>query len=77
MKDVLFNALVLKAANWELDFHIGTDASQFGVGAVLYQKTAKDVICYIDFTAKSLNTAQANYLVLKCELLGVMFTLKR
>jgi hypothetical protein len=77
IKQILTSSPVLSSIDWTLDLFIATDASQYGVGAVLYQLNKDGSIRYIDFAAKSLNEAQANYPATKRELLGVIFALKR
>jgi hypothetical protein len=56
-------------------FVIATDASQCGVGSVLYQ-IVDDQIRYILFASASLNTAQRNYSATRRELLAIVFSLK-
>ena len=55
---------------------MATDASQFGVGVVLYQQVDEKNI-HIEFASKSLVVGQKNYLAAKRELLVIMFALKR
>ena len=52
-----------------------TDASNVGVGAVLYQTNASKRR-YIMFAAKALNSAQRNYPASKKELLALVFALR-
>ena len=35
-KEVILNALVLSQPDWDREFRIATDASQYAVGVVLY-----------------------------------------
>ena len=77
-KEILSRALVLSNLDWSKEFFVETDASQFGVGAVLFQKgTEGEVNIYIDFTAKAFNSSQQNYSAVKRELLVGMFALER
>ena len=46
-KEVILNALVLSQPDWDREFCIATDASQYAVGAVLYQVDANDKKHYI------------------------------
>jgi len=55
---------------------VATDASQFGIGAVLYQMV-EGKPRYIEFASRSLNTAQRNYSATRRELLAVVFALQR
>jgi hypothetical protein len=77
LKKVLSNAPVLHTINWLYELWIATDASQYGVGCVLYQVTPEGEIRYIDFAAKALNGSQTNYPASKRELLALLFALKR
>ena len=75
-KEILSRAPVLSNLDWSKEFFVETDASQFGVGAVLFQKGTKgEVNIYIDFAAKAFNSSQQNYSAVKRELLAGMFDL--
>ena len=77
-KEILSRAPVLSNLDWSKEFFMETDASQFGVGAVLFQKgTGGEVNIYIDFAAKAFNSSQQNYSAVKRELLAGMFALER
>ena len=77
-KEILSRAPVLSNLDWSKEFFVETDASQFGVGAVLFQKgTEGEVNIYIDFAAKAFNSSQQNYSAVKRELLAGMFALER
>ena len=77
-KEILSRAPVLSNPDWSKEFFVETDASQFGVGAVLFQKgTEGEVNIYIDFAAKAFNSSQQNYSAVKRELLAGMFALER
>ena len=53
------------------------DASQFGVGAALYQQPEKGWIRFIGFTSKKFNAAQRNYPATKRELFALIHALYR
>ena len=76
LKQVLSKPPVLTAPDWEHSFHIATDASAVGVGAVLYQEY-NGTTHYISFTAKSLNPSQRNYPATRRELLAIVFALHK
>ena len=59
-----------------MEFIVTMDASQFRVGAVLYQQV-DDKNIHIEFASKNLVGGQKNYSALKRELLAIMFALKR
>ena len=56
-------------------FFVDTDASQFGVGAALYQQPEKGRIRFIGFTSKKFNAAQRNYPATKRELFALIHAL--
>ena len=68
-------APVLSNPDFTYEFYVATDASQFGVGAVLYQVINSE-IKYIKFFSKALATGQRNYSATKRELLAVVSALK-
>ena len=77
-KEILSRAPVLSNLDWSKEFFVETDASQFRVGAVLFQKgTEGEVNIYIDFAVKAFNSSQQNYSAVKRELLVGMFVLER
>ena len=78
LKRVLSSAPLLHAPNFDLPFIMETDASQYGVEAVLYQEdVVKGERYYIDFAAKALSKSQTNYPAAKRELLAGLFGMKR
>jgi len=76
MKEILSKTPILCAPDLNHPFVVGTDASQLGVGAILYQKIGEE-IRYIAFASKQLNKGQRNYPAPKRELLAVIFALKK
>ena len=75
-KKVLLEAPILHNLDWSLEFFLETDASQYGVGAILYQETEEGKR-YVDFTAKAFNKAQQNYNAVKRELLAGLYAMNR
>ena len=76
LKVILSNAPILHAPDFSKRFVMESDASQFGVGVVLFQEVGK-VKRYIDFAAKALTGGQINYPAAKRELLAGLFGMKR
>ena len=76
LKDVLSNAPILTSPNWDKPFLVGTDASNLGVGAVLYQEY-NDRRFYIEFVSCALTSGQRNYSATRRELLAIIFALKK
>ena len=73
---VLESAPVLSTPDFAEPFILAMDASQYGVGMVLYQKIG-GVMKFVRFGTKSLKKGQKNYPVPKRELLALLFGLKR
>ena len=76
LKILLESAPPLSQPNFDEEFQVVMDTSQFGIGVVLYQKI-KGKIKYIDFGGGSLKGGQKNYPAVKQELLAIIFALKR
>ena len=73
---VLESAPVLSVPDFGVPFIVATDASQYGVGAVLYQVVGGKKK-FIGFGAKALQKGQKNYPAPKRELLAMLFGLRR
>lgn len=67
---------MLKGPNWEIPFHIHTDASDYAMGAVLSQKEAS-VEHTIYFVSKNLQGAEFNYTVTEKEMLAIIYALNK
>ncbi len=76
MKAILASDLILSYPEFEKQFFVATDASSFGIGAVLYQKDG-DKIKYISFASRALQKSERNYGATKRELLAIIFALKQ
>ena len=68
---------MLSQPDWDQEFRIATDVSQYAVGVVLYQVDANDKKHYIVFALKTLQAEQQNYFTLKRELLAIIFVIKK
>ena len=77
LKLILSNAPILEHPNWDREFIVATDASQFGIGAVLYQKDEGQKDHIIHLRAQSLTKGQKNYPATKRELLAMIAALKK
>ena len=71
---VLSNSPILCVPGWNKPFKISTDASQNGIGTILYQED--ETIKYISFFSKSLSKSQRNYSATKRELLAIVSALR-
>ena len=76
LKTALLKAPVVHQPDMDKAFHVSTDASQHGVGAVLYQVVNREKK-YVSFTSKALKKGQRNYSATKRELLAIVYALKR
>jgi len=81
LKQVLANPPVLQTPLANVKMHVACDASQLGIGAVLYQidenAETPSKKRYIAFASRSLNSGQRNYSATRRELLAVIFALQR
>ena len=76
LKKALLEDTVLSYPDLNHPFCVATDASNVGVGVVLYQKI-NDETKYISMMAKSLSKSERNYSATKRELLAVVYALKK
>jgi len=81
LKKLLTHAPILSFPQFDKPFYMATDASDVGVGAVLYQlpkgKEHPKCINYISFMARSLQERERKYSATKKELLGIVFALNK
>ncbi|GJR18103.1 reverse transcriptase domain-containing protein [Tanacetum coccineum] len=75
LRDKLITAPVIIAPNWDLDFELMCDASDYAVGAVLGQRIEKKFRT-IYYASKTMNNAQEHYTTTEKELLAVEFTIE-
>ena len=75
LKEKLTSAPVLSTPDWKLPFILHTDASKFGLGAVLAQ-TINGEEKVIAYASKSLNKAQQNYTTSDRECLAIIWGIR-
>jgi hypothetical protein len=75
LKNILSTPPVLSQPRRELSFCVASDASQFGVGGVLYQLDENDHPLFVSFVSRALNVSQRNYPAMRREMLGVLYSL--
>lgn len=73
---ILSSGLVLSYPDFDQPFKVATDASNLGLGAVLYQQIHGETK-YISFASRSLSESERSYGATKRELLGVIFALRK
>ncbi|KAG1159609.1 hypothetical protein G6F36_014066 [Rhizopus arrhizus] len=76
IKQLLASAPVLYHPDLSEPFYVATDASNYSIGAVLYQIIDKQ-IRHLGFMARALSTSEKNYSTTKRELLAIVFALKK
>jgi transposase InsO family protein len=77
LKNLLINAPILHFPDFNKAFYVGTDASNVGIGAVLYQKDNNNSIKYISFMARTLQDRERRYSATQKELLAIVFALNK
>ncbi|GJJ71582.1 hypothetical protein EMPS_03932 [Entomortierella parvispora] len=81
IKELISRAPVLSFPDFTQPFYVATDASNLGLGTVLYQLPNgpgdESVVNYISFMARSLKKHERNYPAYKKELLGIVYALKK
>lgn len=81
LKNLLVSAPILHFPDFSLPFYVATDASNYGIGTVLYQLPDGEAnpqnIRYISFVARSLQPSERNYSATQRELLAIVFALKK
>lgn len=83
LKDILVQNILLSFPDFNKKFRVATDASKYGIAAVLYQlkdEAQPDQVTnrlWIKFSSRALSTAERNYSATKRELLAVVFSLIR
>lgn len=81
LKTLVASAPVLSFPDFSAPFYVATDASNLGIGAVLYQlpngPEDESKVNYISFMARALHAHEKNYPAYKKELLGIVYALNK
>nr|GEU52109.1 reverse transcriptase domain-containing protein [Tanacetum cinerariifolium] len=72
----LTEAPILIAPNWDQPFELMCDASDFAVGAVLWQRIEKH-FRPIHYASKMINEAETNYTTIEKEMLAVVYAFEK
>lgn len=65
--------IVLQFPDFDKTFYLTTDASNFGLGAVLSQKDENGFDCPLAFISRSINSAEINYTTTEKECLAIVW----
>ena len=76
LREKLYSAPIVKFPDYKLPFHLYTDASNSGIGAVLMHEH-KGVLHPLTFVSKTLNSAQKPYSTTKNEALALVWALEQ
>nr|GEZ84418.1 reverse transcriptase domain-containing protein [Tanacetum cinerariifolium] len=76
LKKKLTEAPILIALNWDLQFELMCDASNFAIGAVLGQRHEKH-FKPIHYASKTMTDAESNYTMTEKEMLAVVYAFEK
>ncbi|XP_050888721.1 uncharacterized protein LOC127093866 [Lathyrus oleraceus] len=76
LKQALISAPIMQPPDWDQPFEIMCDASDYAVGAVLWQRKDKK-LHVIYYASRTLDAAQLNYATIEKELLPVVFAIDK
>ena len=76
IKSILVEAPIMAKPDWNREFEIMCDASDFAMGAVLRQKAEK-LFKAIYYARKTFNEAQENYSTTEKEMLAIVFACEK
>ena len=77
LKSRLCSAPLLRPPNWDIIFHVHTDASGQALGVVLTQPGEHQKDYPIYFASQQFNDAEANYTVTEREALAMVYSVKK
>ena len=75
LKHLCSQTPILAYANYQKPFKLHTDASEHGLGAVLYQKQDDDTECIIAYASRTLSKSEKNYDTHKLEFLALKWSM--
>ena len=76
LKRIITKTPILSYPDYSVPFSVATDASNCGIGAMLFQET-KEKRKYILFAARSLSESERRYSTPKKELLAIIYAFKK
>lgn len=77
LKEKLVNAPILRHPNWDLIFHVHTDASGIAIRAILAQSGSEKVDHPIYYASRKMSIPEKNYTTIEREALTMVFSLQK
>ncbi|KAL3684568.1 hypothetical protein R1sor_002590 [Riccia sorocarpa] len=77
LKEKLSQGPILRPPNWNMIFHVHTDASGVAVGAVLAQPQDPKIDLPIYFASRTLNNSEKDYTTTEREALAMVYAVKK
>ena len=74
LKKLLASTPILRSPNWDLMFHVHTDAFGFAIGSILTQPREHKMDYPIYFSSRQLNKAEQNYTTTEREGLAMIYS---
>ena len=76
LKAILKSSPVLSAPNFELDFKLAVDASDSGIGGMLFQEDENNIEHPVAYFSKKFNKHQKNYSTIEKECLALILAIE-
>ena len=76
MKHAYSNPPILITPTWTLEFHVHTDASDLGLGAMLAQNPTGKIDQPISYTSRLLTPTEINYTTTEREALAMVYAIR-
>ena len=77
LKETCTNTLILAYANYKKPFHLSMDASEKGLGAVLYQQQDDGTFRVIAYASRTFSKTERNYDAHKLEFLALKWSISQ
>ncbi len=77
IKQKYIETLISISPNWQVEFHVHTNASLFVVGAMLFQNVTRNNDRPIVYASRVLNKVEHNYSIIERKPLAMVFALHK